>query len=87
MNNDNVFDIIIYFVFAALIPQLGLLRPKYQYLVISFPLGEGETITQFHIKALQIINEIFLLQYETGKIDNLTGKYIIELSKLKHPQQ
>ena len=30
--------------------------------------------------------KIFLLQYETGQINNITGKYTRELSKLKHLQ-
>ena len=57
-----------------MIPQLVVLVPKYQDLVISFCLGEGETIPQLHLRALQIRSEISLLQDKTGKINNLTGK-------------
>ena len=52
MNIDNVFDLIIYVVFA-IIPQLGGLVPKYQDLVIDFSLVEGKTIPQFHIRDIQ----------------------------------
>ena len=57
-----------------MIPQLGGLGPKKQDLVISFHLGEGETITQFHLRVIQIKSESFLLKYKTGKRNNLTGK-------------
>ena len=65
MNNDNLFDFIISVVFASMSPQLGVLGPKSQDLVVSFTLVEGENIPQFHLRALQIRSEIFLLQYET----------------------
>ena len=81
MDNDNGFDLLIAVVFA-MSPQLGGLGPKYQYLVISLFLGEEENILQFHIRALHIRSETFLLQEKTGKINNLTGEYIMELSKL-----
>ena len=61
-------------------PQLGVFVTKAQYLVISFFLGEGETIPQFHLRAIHIKSEIFLLQDITVKTNNLTGKYITELS-------
>ena len=67
--------------------QLGVIGPKYQDLVISFCLGERETIPQVHLIDLQIISEIFLLQDKTGQINNLTGKYIMEPSKFKHIQR
>ena len=86
MNIDIVFDLLISVVFA-MSPQIGVLEPKSQDLVISFCLGEGENIPQFHLRALQIRSEIFLLQDQTGKINNLTGKYIMEISKLKHIQR
>ena len=61
---------------------LGGLGPKYQDIVISFCLYEGENIPQFHLRALHIRSENILFQDKTGKIKNLTGKYITELSKL-----
>ena len=64
MNNENGFDLLITVVFSVS-PQLIVLRPKFQYLVISFLLGEGETLPQFHLRALHIRSEIFLLQDET----------------------
>ena len=67
-----------------MIPQLGGLRTKHQDLVISFCLGEVEYIPTFHLRALQIRSDIFLLKYKTGQLNNLTGKFIIKLSKLKH---
>ena len=42
-NNDNGFDLIIAVVFD-MIPQLGGLEPKSQYLEISFSLGKGKNI-------------------------------------------
>ena len=80
MNNDNGFYLLIDVVFSVS-PQLGGLVTKDQDLVISFRLGEGETISQFHLRALQIISENLLFQDETGQISNLTGKYIVELLK------
>ena len=60
-------------------PQLGGIGPKYQDQTISFRLGEGDTLQKYHLRALHIISGILLLQYETGKTNNLTGKYIMEL--------
>ena len=85
MNNDNYFDLLIA-VFFDMSPQLGLFGPKYQDLATSFHLSEVETLPKFHLRALQIISENFLFQYKTGQINNLTGKYIMEISKLKHLQ-
>ena len=68
-------------------PQLGGLGPKYQDLVIYFLLGEIENIPQFHLRDIHTRSEIFLLQDKTGQINRPTGKYIMELSKLKHIQQ
>ena len=34
-----------------------------------------------------IRSELVLMRYQTGQINNLTGKYIMELSKLKHLQR
>ena len=67
-------------------PQLGELGPISQELVIYSHLGKGENLPQFHLRAIQIRSENFMLQDETGKINNLTGKYIMELPKLKHIQ-
>ena len=67
-------------------PQSRVIGPKSQELVIYFRLCEGETIPQFHLRALQVQHEIFLLKDKTGQIKNSTGKYIMELSKLKHLQ-
>ena len=38
MNNDNGFDLLIFVVFS-MIPQIGVIGPKPQYLVISFCRG------------------------------------------------
>ena len=85
MNNDNRFDLIIAVVFS-ISPQIGGLGPKAKYLVISFFLNEGETLLKLNRIDLQIRSEIFLLKDETGHINNLTGKYIMTISKLKHIQ-
>ena len=77
MNNENGSDLIIAVVFA-INTQLGRIGPKDQDLVISFHFGEEETFPQSHLRDLQIISENFLLQYQTGKITNLTGNDIME---------
>ena len=69
MNKDNEFDLIIYVVFD-MCTQLGGLVPNIQ---------------KSQLIALQIRSANFLLQYETWKMNNLKGKYIIELSKFKNP--
>ena len=76
MNNNNLFNLLNGVGFSVS-PKLVVLGPKSQDLVISFYLDEGETIPQFHIRYLHIRSEIFLLQDETGQINNLTGKYIM----------
>ena len=86
MNNENVFELLIA-VFFAMSNQLGRLGPKSQDFMIYFYLGEVETPPQFHLRALQIRSEMFLLQYQTGHIKNLIGKYIMKLSKLKYLQR
>ena len=73
MNNDNIFDLLIDVVFA-MSTQLGGIGPKYQDLVVYFCLGEGENLPQFHLRDIHIRSENFLLQYQTGQIDNLKGK-------------
>ena len=55
-------------------PQIGVLGPKAQDLVIPFLLGEGENLPGFHLRALTIRSELDLMQYQTGQINNLTGK-------------
>ena len=50
-------------------------------------LYEGENLPQLYLRALHIRSENFLLQDKTGQINNLTGKYIMEISKLKHLQR
>ena len=67
-------------------PQLEGLRPKYQDLVKPFCLGEGESLTDFHLRPLAIKSEIILMKDKTCQINDLTEKYIMELSKLKHIQ-
>ena len=78
MNNENGFDLVVVVVIFAATTQLGRLVTKAQDLVISFQLGEGENIPKFHLRALQIRGENFLLQDKTGQINNLTGKYIMK---------
>ena len=76
MNIDHIFGIRITVVIAT-IPQLGVLWPKAQALLISFRLSEGETLPKSHVRDLQVRSEIFLLKDETGQINNLTSKYIM----------
>ena len=86
MNNDNGFDLLIVVVFA-ISPQLGGIEPKDQNLVISSQPGEIETLQQFHLRSLHIRIKNFLLQDEIGQINNLAGKNIMEISKLKNIQR
>ena len=85
MQYDNVFEPLIAAVLSVS-PQRGLV-PKAQYLVIPFRICEGWPIPDFHLRALAIRSELVLMQYKTGHINNLIGKYIMELSKLKHLQR
>ena len=85
MHYDNGFETLIVVAFA-IIPQLGGLGPKSQDLVIPFRLGEGEPLPYFHLRALAIRSELVLMRYKTGHINNLTWKYIMEISNLKHLQ-
>ena len=55
--------------------------------MIYFCLGEGKNLPQSHLRALQDRSGFFLSKDETGQIEKLTGKYIMELSKLKHLQR
>ena len=54
--------------------------------MVYFRHGEVETIPQFQLKYLHTRSENFLLQDEIGQTNNLTGKYIMEMSKLEHLQ-
>ena len=60
INNDNGFDLLIAVVFG-MSSQRVVLGTKYQDLVISVCLVEGETFPQLHLRAFQIRSEIFLL--------------------------
>ena len=84
INIDNGFDLLIA-VYFSMSTQLGELGPKSQYLVISFRLGEGG-LSQNSTSELFRPEVIFLLDYETGKIKNLTSEFIMKLFKLKHLQ-
>ena len=86
MHYDNGFEIILAVVFATS-PQLGGLGPKAQDIVIPLHLDEEELLSDFHLRALAIRSELVLTIYQTGQINNLTGKYIMELSKVKHLQR
>ena len=66
MNNNNGFGIIIPVVFS-MYTQLGVLGPKSQDLVISFHIGEGETLPQFHLKSIQVRSEIYCCKIKKGK--------------------
>ena len=47
-------------------PHIGVLGPKAQERVVSFRIGEGETLPQFHIRSLYLRSKTFLLLDETG---------------------
>ena len=65
MKYDNVFELLIEVVFA-MSPQLVGLGTKSQYLVIPFRLGEGEPLSDFHLRYLAIRSELVLMRYQTG---------------------
>ena len=85
MHYGNEFELLIAVVFFV-IPQIEGLVPKSQYFVISFCLGEGELIPYFYLISLEIRSELVLMRDKIGQINNLTGIYIMEMSKMKHPQ-
>ena len=85
MHYDNGFELLIALIFNV-ISQLGGLGPKSKDLVIPFCLGKLESLTEFHLISIAIKSDIILMGDKTGQINNLTGKYIMELSKLKHIQ-
>ena len=86
MNNDNGFDLLIAVVFS-MNTQLEGLGPRSQELFIYFRLVEIETLPQYHLRDFCIRSKHFLIKDKTGQIKNLTGKYIMKLSKLKHIQR
>ena len=86
MNYDNGFELTIAVVFYMR-PQLGGLGPKSQDLVIPFCLGEVEYLPDFNLRYLAIRIELVFMRYQTSHIKNLTGKYIMGISKLKHLQR
>ena len=77
MHYYNEFERIIAVVFS-MSPQLGVLGPKAQDLVIPFRIVEGEPLTDFQLRALEIRSEPVLIRYQTVQINTLTGKYIME---------
>ena len=86
MYYDSVFEPLITVVFN-IIPQLGGLGPKSQDSVIPFCLDEVESLKYFHLRALAIKSELIFMRHKIGHSNNLTEKYIIEISKLKHLKQ
>ena len=54
--------------------------------MISFCLGEGEPLPDFHLRALAIRSEIVLMRDLKGWIKKLTVKYNMELPNMKHLQ-
>ena len=76
MNDDNGFGLLIYVVFS-MSPQLGGIVTKSSRPCDILSPWEGETLPQLHLRSLQIINKIFLLQDKIGQINNLKDKYII----------
>ena len=70
MNNENGFDLLVSVLFV-MSPQLRGLGSKDQYLMISFRLGEGENLSQFHLRALQVRSKLLQLQDKSGQINHL----------------
>ena len=78
MQYDNGFEPLFSFIFSIR-PQIGGLGPKAQDPVISFCLCEGEYLTKLHLRSLAIKDELILTKDKKVQINNLTGKYIMEL--------
>ena len=78
MQYDNGFELLIAFVFS-MGPKLLGLGPKSQDILIPFYLGEGDSLTDFHLRALAIRSELVLKRHQTEYIYKPTGKYIMEL--------
>ena len=64
MQYDNGFELLIAFVFS-MVPKLLGLGPKSQDIVIPFYLGEGDSPTDFHLKALAIRIELVSERHQT----------------------
>ena len=54
--------------------------------MIPFSLGEVETLPDFSLRALSIRSELVSVKDQTGQINKLTGKYIMEMPNMKHIQ-
>ena len=65
MHYDNEFELLIS-VFFAMSPQLGVLGPKSQDLLIPFRLGELEALSYFRFRDLAIRSELVLMRDKTG---------------------
>ena len=70
---DNGFELLIAVVFAIISHLVGL-GTKAQDLVIPFYLGEGEPLSDFHLRTLAIRSELVIIRYQTVQINNPTGK-------------
>ena len=67
MHYENVFELLIAVVFY-MSPQIWVIGPKAQYLVIPFWLGEGKSLPYFLLRALAIRSELVLKRDQTGYI-------------------
>ena len=67
-------------------PQPGGLGTKAQDIVIKFCLEKEENHLKLHLRALKSRRKIYLFNDEKVQTNNLTYKYITDLSKLKHLQ-
>ena len=76
MNIDNIFDILVAFLFS-MSPQLGGLGSKSQELLIYFLLGEGEPITEFYLRYFQTRSETYLLNDKKLQTNNLIKSAIV----------
>ena len=85
MNLDNLFDLLVAVVFS-MSPQIGVIRPKHQDLLVYYLLGEVETLSQSYQRKLQGTSKLSLLNNKTQQTTNLVGKYTTEISILKHLQ-
>ena len=65
MYYDNGFEILID-VFFVISPQLGVIGPISQDLVIPFRLCEGEPLSDFHLRALSIRRKLLFIRDQTG---------------------
>ena len=73
MQYENGFELLIAVVYS-MSPQLGGIGHKAQELGIPFQISEGQPLPYFHLVSLSIRSKLVLKRYQTGQINDPTGK-------------